>query len=151
MLETPPAGWTVRNVSHEGRWDAVNKQIKWGPYFDQTPRRFTYDAVPGPEAKGVGDFAGRGSFDGYGFSPAGGTKVYAVGQNPGPRLRASWTSAGVKVELQGEAGRKYVLETTENLTTWTAGPTLTADAQGQATTTTAVSGGARFFRLKPVE
>ena len=151
LVESPPAGWVVRNVSHEGRWDAVNKQIKWGPYFDQTPRRFTYDAVPGPDAKGMVDFAGRGSFDGYGFSPAGVAKAYPVGQGPAARLLAVLTPAGLRVELTGEAGRKYVLETTENLVSWTSGPTVTTDAEGKAMTTTAVGAGARFFRLKPVE
>ncbi|MFA6545384.1 MAG: kelch repeat-containing protein [Limisphaerales bacterium] len=34
------------NISHSGVWNAANGTVKWGPFFDSTPRRLTYTVVP---------------------------------------------------------------------------------------------------------
>jgi hypothetical protein len=38
----PPVG-TVSNISHGGALDQVNDKIKWGPFFDNTPRMLNAD------------------------------------------------------------------------------------------------------------
>lgn len=151
VVETPPAGWIIRNLSHEGRWDPVHRQIKWGPYFDQTPRRLAYDAVPGPESTGPAAFGGRASFDGHGFAASGAAQAWPLGQGPAPRLVARLGPAGLLLELQGEAGSRYEVESSDDLLTWNGGPTVTADTAGKAATQVGANGAARFFRLKPVQ
>lgn len=152
VVETPPAGWTVRNLSHEGRWDAANLKIKWGPFFDQTARTFTYEAVPGPAAVGGAEFAGRGSFDGYGLAATGPLRVWPPGKTPPGELSVTIApAAGVMVTLRGEPGRSYELQASDDLGAWTSGPTLTLDVQGRATVPAGPAAGARFFRLRSLE
>ena len=151
LVESPPVGWVVRNVSHEGRWDAANHQVKWGPYFDQTARHLTYDAVPGPSAQGVAEFGGRGSFDGYGIPAGGPLTVWPPGKTPSPRLAAAVVASGVNVQFRGEPGRHYELQSSEDLGTWNMGPTVTLDAKGSGSAPTDAQMGARFFRLRPLD
>jgi len=35
--DSPPNGWTVSNINDYGQWDAVNKKVKWGVFFDNNP------------------------------------------------------------------------------------------------------------------
>lgn len=152
VVETPPLGWTIRNISHDGRWDATSKKIKWGPFFDQSPRQFTYEAVPGPSSGGVGEFAGRGSFDGYGVAADGPLHVWPPGQTP-PSLLAIHHSAstGVMIDLRGEAGRNYQLESSGDLGTWTREASVTLDSQGRAAVSASAASALRFFRLRLLE
>src|SRR5690606_12609511 len=66
--EQPPAGWTVREISHDGRWDATHRKVKWGPFFDQTVRQLTYLAVPPSNVDATATFSGVGSFDGTDYT-----------------------------------------------------------------------------------
>ncbi len=152
VVETPPVGWTIRNISHDGRWDSTNHKIKWGPFFDQTVRRFTYEAVPSPTSDGVGEFAGRGSFDGYGVAADGPLRVWPPGQNPSALLAIHQTTpTGVSIDLRGEAGRNYQLESSEDLGTWKSEGSVTLDGQGRAAVSASASSVMRFFRLRLLE
>ena len=62
--DQPPLGWTVSNINQSGFFDANNRKIKWGPFFDNTPRSLTYQVTPPTAASGVATFAGLASFDG---------------------------------------------------------------------------------------
>ncbi|HTI72851.1 MAG TPA: hypothetical protein VMF06_22955 [Candidatus Limnocylindria bacterium] len=148
VVEAPPRGWAVRNISHEGRWDAVNRKIKWGPFFDQTPRTLAYEAIPAPGSVGAGEFTGRGSFDGYGFAAAGPTRVWPPGESPAPQLIVTGNlESEISVILHGEAGRTYELQSSDDLASWHPGPSVTLDAQGHATVAPTGGANARFFRL----
>jgi hypothetical protein len=149
VVETPPAGWSVRNISHEGRWDPVNRKIKWGPFFDQTVRVFTYEAVPGPASSGAAAFDGRGSFDGYGLASDGARTIWPPGLTPSPRLEvAALSTSGVSVDLRGEPGRTYEVQSSEVLGVWVTGPTVTLDSQGRGSIPAGQGDGARFYRLR---
>lgn len=152
VVETPPEGWTVRNLSHEGRWDATQHKIKWGPYFDQTPRTFKYDVVPSPGSSGPARFIGRGSFDGYGMASTGPLRLWPTGQVPPARLAAAMASAvGVTIELHGEPGRSYELQVSDDLGSWQSGPTLTLNAEGRSVVPAGAGTHLRFYRLRPLE
>jgi hypothetical protein len=152
VVETPPAGWTIRNISHDGRWDATNRKIKWGPFFDQTVRTLTYEVVPGPTSAGIAEFSGRGSFDGYGMAAVGPLHVWPPGQTPPGQLAVSAAaSSGVMIELRGEAGRSYQLQSSADLDAWDSGTTVTMDLQGVATLPAGEGATARFFRLRVLE
>ena len=63
VQDTPPAGWTVANISDDGAFDAVNQIVKWGPFFDNLPRALTYQVTPPANATGTVTFSGQGLFD----------------------------------------------------------------------------------------
>jgi len=45
-----PAGWQALGISDGGQWDAVNRKIKWGPYFQDLSRTVSFKASPLREA-----------------------------------------------------------------------------------------------------
>jgi hypothetical protein len=152
VVETPPTGWTVRNLSHEGRWDEANRKIKWGPFFDATARTLTYEAVPGPASNGAADFAGRGSFDGLGQVAEGPARMWTDGLNGGPRLTFGTSLAnGLALEILGDAGRRYEILISSDLIQWDSWQTLTLDSEGRAQRTVDPAAGSSFLRLRSVE
>ena len=62
--DSPPSGWTASDINEGGNWDDVNKKVKWGPYFDSTPRILCYIATPPVSETGDKIFSGTASFDG---------------------------------------------------------------------------------------
>jgi hypothetical protein len=62
--DSPPNGWTVSNINENGQWDDVNKKVKWGVFFDNSPRTLTYEVTPPGGETGVKSFSGKASFDG---------------------------------------------------------------------------------------
>ncbi|MGE0083652.1 MAG: hypothetical protein AB7S75_04460 [Desulfococcaceae bacterium] len=75
--DTPPAGWTVSNISTGGSYDSVNNRVKYGPFFDNTARTFTYDVLPSSGQTGDKTFAGTASADGVN-STVGGDSLTGV-------------------------------------------------------------------------
>ena len=62
--DAPPAGWTVTNIDNGGTFDSVNNQVKWGLFFDATPRVLSYTAIPPANAAGAVTFTGTASCNG---------------------------------------------------------------------------------------
>src|SRR5882724_182205 len=60
--DTPPPGWTVSNVSDQGV--VAGGTIRFGPFFDDTPRRLSYQVIPPPSASGSQTFDGISFADG---------------------------------------------------------------------------------------
>jgi len=61
--DTPPAGWTVSNISHSGAFDEATGKVKFGPFFDSTARNLTYDlTIPATET-GDKTFSGKAFAD----------------------------------------------------------------------------------------
>ena len=73
--DSPPSGWIVKNISHNGLWDNSSKKVKWGPFFDNTSRAFTYKTTPPEGTVGIKTFSGKGSFDGTGIAIGGSLSV----------------------------------------------------------------------------
>jgi hypothetical protein len=61
--ESPPAGWTASNINLSGTWDTGTKKVRWGPYFDNTARIFTYSITAPIGESGARTFSGIASFD----------------------------------------------------------------------------------------
>lgn len=59
--ETPPAGWTISDVSHYGTY--VDGKIKWGLFTDNVVRKLSYRATPPSDASGTKIFTGNAAFD----------------------------------------------------------------------------------------
>jgi len=63
--DTPPAGWTVSNISDAGTFDSLTGEVKWGPIFTPAdPTVLTYDVTVPTGATGNECFTGTVSFDG---------------------------------------------------------------------------------------
>ena len=62
--DRPPSGWTVSAISNDGVFDPATGKVKFGPFFDVTPRSLTYQLLPPSEARGKQEFSGSASVDG---------------------------------------------------------------------------------------
>jgi hypothetical protein len=111
-----PAGWSVSNLNFVGEFDAVNNQIKWGPFFDDVPRQLTCQITPGIQAAGLFSFSGVGSFDGANILISGNRQTQdscrLVLARPAPGGRP-------QLELHGRIGGEYLVEVSTNLLSWT--------------------------------
>jgi len=59
--EYPPSGWVVSDINENGV--ITGNIVKWGIFFDNTPRTFAY-TVKAPEIAQNGDFSGFVSYNG---------------------------------------------------------------------------------------
>ena len=78
LEETPPPGWSIKNANQSGA--IVGGKIKWGLYFDNTARVFTYDAAP-PAITSDQTFSGVVSLDGV-STQIGGQAVIKFDRTP---------------------------------------------------------------------
>jgi len=98
--DTVPAGCTVSGITQNGSFDAVNHKVKWGPYFDNTPRTLCYTLSAGCS----GTLSGLGSFDGVDVAITGQRQSCGAG----PVLLSMDIYPGVT--LTGTVGRTYRVE-----------------------------------------
>lgn len=89
--ENIPPGWSLSQVNERGSVDVELGKIKWGPFFDNRGRIFTYKLTPPEKTHGDFALAGQGSFNG---DPVPTTGVIRVRVQPpgGPRADNSVVS-----------------------------------------------------------
>jgi hypothetical protein len=63
--ERIPAGWSVDlgGSGSGGAFDALNRKVKWGPYFDADPRTLAYALTPPPNARQPAELTALARFD----------------------------------------------------------------------------------------
>ncbi len=61
--ELVPDGWSVSGITHEGGFDTRHGKVKWGPFFDTTPRVLAYVVTPPASARVEAEFAAFSRFD----------------------------------------------------------------------------------------
>lgn len=120
--DQPPAGWQVTAVSDGGVFDAFTGKVKWGPFFDATPRMLSYAVVPPANATNSAVFYGVAAFDGSPDEIAGQrqiqpadsewpdvlvARVLPTGYSPGATLIVSLNTAAL-----GHAGSALLIEDT---------------------------------------
>ena len=120
--DRPPQGWAISAISHGGGLDAVSGRVKWGPFFDATPRTFTYQATSPSISGGNAYFAGLASFDGVNATLAGTAQMREVCRLNGCLQIAQ---GRFQVTVTGRAGARILLETSVDLAAWTPLVTLT--------------------------
>jgi uncharacterized delta-60 repeat protein len=113
--ETVPAGATSSNISDGGQIDPTQNQIKWGPFFDATPRRLHYRlSFPAVDPRAF-TFAGLASFDGETL-PIGGSAIIRSGS------RLHWTTLPRQghwtLRVHGDPGTRSQIERSTNLIDW---------------------------------
>ena len=120
--ETVPTGWRIESISHGGAFDALHGQIKWGPFCDATPRTLRYQLVPLAAASGPVRFAGSASLDGAAL-PIGGPALLCS------TSRLTWSpepgTGRWALQVKGDLGARYLIETSSNLVQWTPLTTIT--------------------------
>ena len=104
--DSPPAGWTVSNWSADGNWDAVNKKIKFGLFYDDTPRTFTYDVTPPAGTSGIQTFFGTGSQDGSNCPIGGVSQVDSGSYHPADNNSSDFTITIAEVTAYAAAWRR---------------------------------------------
>jgi uncharacterized delta-60 repeat protein len=116
VQESVPADCTVTSISHGGVVDQIHRQVKWGPFFDNAPRTLRYELTPSALARGPITLSGTASFDGLNV-PVTGSELL----RPGCSLKWFGNPAmGIcNLQLKGEPGVSYVVESSTDLKTWT--------------------------------
>ena len=153
-----PAGWTATNISDDGVFDGLNGKVKWGPYFDGTPRALTYAVLSPLLTPGLARFSGQGWFDTNAITITGQRQSLQIGTPsiPAPTITSLTAQDGGHFVLSftGVSGASYTVLASTNLagpmTNWTAlGPALeTTGGQFGYTDTPTTNRPVRFYRVR---
>jgi hypothetical protein len=103
--DTPPEEWQVSDINEGGKWDSVNKKVKWGPFFDNTSRTLTYKVKAPCDANGCYPISGSASFNGVNQSICGDDKTCPGITHPADTYR-DWRLAISEVTGYGAAWKK---------------------------------------------
>ena len=149
VQEQVPAGCDATDISHDGQFDPTNRVIRWGPFFEAERRSFSYHLTPANTADEVA-FDGAGSFDGAPVDVSGRVILVRRGFVRFSSIADDRLARKVRLTLQGESSRPYVIEATDDLRTWQAVGSPTADDNGRGEfTTSAGAAPHRFYRARP--
>ncbi|MCC7373457.1 MAG: hypothetical protein IT581_02290 [Verrucomicrobiales bacterium] len=145
-----PEGVIVREISDGGRFDRVNRKVKWGPFFDRAPRQLAYMATALTAAGDRLSFQGVGSFDGTDVEIGGARLVSTADAGAFARLVIVSQPNSVRLRIEAGAGLRFAIESSTDLVAWSAVGVVTAgDAAGVQVTTAAQEGhGAVFYRAR---
>jgi len=120
LEDQPPEGWTVltNSISYGGSFDALRGKVKWGPFFENTPRTNSYQVTPPLDAVDPGLFVGGVAFDEEttDFGP----RVIVRNGNPPPRFSSVrlLPGAGVELTLQGGGAGTFTIQSSTDLIAW---------------------------------
>jgi len=128
LEDVPPPGWRVTAVLDGGTYDAVNRTVKWGPYFDRQPRNVGYTVVPDRVVAGQ-RFLGRASYDGLLVPVTGRRGVMEQPTLIAARVVPEGHPAGWFVA--GSPGSRYRVEHSSNLREWSVLTNGSADGDGR--------------------
>ncbi len=62
--ELVPEGWAVSNITGGGGFDATNRKVKWGPFFDAVPRTLGYVVTSPAASRSEAGLVASARFDG---------------------------------------------------------------------------------------
>jgi hypothetical protein len=63
LQESIPAGWSPSPVPPGASFDPATRSLKWGPFFDNTPRAFDFTLLPNPTLRSPASFNGSAIFE----------------------------------------------------------------------------------------
>jgi len=130
LEDQPPPGWAVANINNGGAYDAVNRKVKWGLFFDSTPRTLTYQVTPPGTAIGLATFGGQASYDGVVTLNIAGQRTTSYMPRPTFGMAAMGLGGSFHIGLRGSQGQTYLVEASTNLTSWQVISTVVIDATG---------------------
>lgn len=88
--DQPPVGWTVEQMSQGGVWDPINHKVKFGPFFDNTPRALTYETKPPLNATSSMEFIGMAVENDHQITIGGDTQISPALQHPADNDPPDW-------------------------------------------------------------
>ncbi|MBI5384241.1 MAG: hypothetical protein HZA90_06085 [Verrucomicrobia bacterium] len=127
--ERVPAGWTIGAISDAGSLDITNQVIRWGLFFDAEPRTLAYEMMP-PRPIDTVDLSGSGSFDGRTVPATGRRNLVRRGFIRLQAAAPAVAGQALRILMQGEPARAYLIEVSEDLKSWREVLRTSADAQG---------------------
>ncbi len=145
--EKPPRGWTVANISHDGVFDADTGVIRWGVFFDATPRTLSYTVTPPAGVGCLGDFNGEFSHDGSLLAIV---SASVVVEAPTP-IQITGVAAGldsVALDITGPVGQTAVIESSSDFVNWTEVQSIFIPDGEVGFKTEPTASGALFYRLR---
>ncbi len=113
LEESLLAGLTPYDITEGGTWDATNRKVKWGPFFDNAARTLSY-SVSG--VAGVYRLSGVGSYDGISLGTIGAATIDLASALRLSGLGIGLSGQGLTFTFSTEVGREYYIEFTDNLT-----------------------------------
>ncbi len=143
-----PTSGPLHHASHHAELDPTSQRLRWGPFHDDSSRLLTYELqIPASEA-GPWRWDGSASFDGVSLRIGGDTTV-PTGSAP-PRLAVQLQDDHtLECAILGTTHRGWTLESSTNLTSWTASETLPPGASLLRLPLDQLAGNARrFYRLR---
>ncbi|HYE33104.1 MAG TPA: Ig-like domain-containing protein [Methylomirabilota bacterium] len=142
--EQLPVGWTAASITHGGEYSAERNVIRWGPFYDSSPRELSYIANPTESAEAA-VFIGKASFDGLTSLIAGQAQLDPFA------LRFSQGGDGVlTLSFDPPAGVSVTLESATSPTAddWQPIATSVDPVTGSSIGQVPASGSQRFYRLR---
>ncbi|MBI4657721.1 MAG: immunoglobulin domain-containing protein [Verrucomicrobia bacterium] len=122
--ERIPLDLVIRQISDGGEFDPINHRVKWGPFFDGTPRELSYELATGRSSPRLLAMTGLASFDGASVAIVGQRQSHASSRLGHVRRLPTGET---EIEVTGRLDAKYVIEASTNLEEWE--PLVTAPAQ----------------------
>ncbi len=158
VQDTVPPGWTVTNISDAGVFDAVNRTVKWGPFFDAQTRSLTYGAITFAPPANRAMFTGSAYFDSTQVTIGGDRQSLKGAAAPiGPLVIENWlvlVNGAVQFDFRNtnSVGVTVLVATNASqlMTTWApqGTPTPLGNGQFRFTDAGATNFGQRFYRLR---
>ena len=106
-------GWNVTRINEGGIFDIRAHKVRWGPFFENTPRILKFEIVPSRAESGAFVFDGVISFDGSNHP------IADLNESAARFLSATFTDSGVfELIVAGAIGDQVVLEQSNNLEEW---------------------------------
>jgi hypothetical protein len=148
--ESVPSGRSVSQISDEGVFDGSSGKVRWGPFFDDSPRDLRYELQPPLPNSERGNLLGLASFDGVNVETSGDDRF-------AERTEVRWKPPQFNVtgelilRFSGETGLAYEIEVSEDLVTWTPGGSPRDDGAGGLEFRDRTLPGQRFYRVRRME
>ncbi|MCX8109574.1 MAG: hypothetical protein N3G20_12315 [Verrucomicrobiae bacterium] len=85
LWDSPPPGWTVGQISDGGFYDASTRSVRFGPFYDGTPRVLWYEISPPIGENGPKQFLGMFEIDFVPGVTGGDIKIESFTRHPADR------------------------------------------------------------------
>jgi hypothetical protein len=149
--EAVPEGWALDSATADGRFDAAQRRLRWGPFYTSEPQTLAYRVVPPARVASLAALRGVVSTDGDDRPILGVRLALAEDATTALRFRSIVRAdGGLRLEVTGTPGQICQVESSTDLSLWTAQRTVFVLEDGTVNVEDdAPAAPARFFRVRP--